>query len=47
VAYFLHRNEEVGVSDVSSRNNWYVVPDVEEACNFSGVQMMKDIDRIT
>ena len=47
VMYFLYRNTTKGATDVSSGNNWYIVPDVAETCEGKGFQLMKDLERIT
>ena len=47
VAYFLYRNSTEGATDVGASNNYYITPDVEATCLGQGVQMMKDLDRIT
>ena len=46
VQYFLYRNDTEGATDVNAGNNWYIVPNVTEACP-DGVQLLKDLDRIT
>lgn len=47
VQYFLYRNESASATDVNSENNWYIVPDVDFACQYDGYQLMKNLDRLT
>ena len=47
VMYFLYRNGTEGATDVSGGNNWYIVPNVEEACDGMGYQLVEDLERIT